>query len=217
MAQVNFDYKGTQTTIQCNIEDSMEMIIQKFLAKCTNKSVIDFYFIYNGEILDINQTFKKAANLRDKERNVMNVLVGEKQEEEKEATSLKKSNYIICPQCNEIANISINDYRISFQECKNDHKIKNILFNEFERTQLIDESKIKCDECKKTKKSETFENTFFICYSCDKFLCPLCKNIHNKEHHLINYEQKDFTCRKHFESYNSYCKKMQKRYLCIMS
>ena len=213
MAQVNFDYKGTKIEIQCNIEDSLEIIIQKFLSKCQNKSAENLIFFYNGEILNKSLIFKEVANDRDKERNVMNVLVNEKQEEGK--INMKKSNNIICPQCKEISNISINDYRISLQECKNSHKIKDILFNEFEQTQFIDQSKIICDQCKKMKKSETFENTFYICYSCDKFLCPLCKNFHNKEHNLIIYEQKDFTCYKHYESYISYCKKCKKD-ICVL-
>ena len=55
-----------------------------------------------------------------------------------------KSKIIICPQCNENIKINIKDYKINLFECKNKHKINKIFFNEFENTQLIDLTKIKC-------------------------------------------------------------------------
>jgi len=216
MAIVNFNYKGIKTTVQCNIDDSFDKIIQKFSLKCTDISSDDLYFIYNGKMLDLNLSFLEAANEIDKERKVMDVLVNEKLDEENNVNSkMKKSKYIICPQCKENINISIKDFTINLEDCKNGHKEKNIFFDEFEKTQFIDQSKIICDQCKKIKKSETFENRFFICYSCNKFLCPLCKNEHNKEHHLIDYEQKDFICNKHYESYTSYCNKC-KNDICVL-
>ena len=64
----------------------------------------------------------------------MNILVNEKK--------IIKSKEIICPKCNESIKIYIEDYNIFLNEW---HEIDNILFDEFEQTQKIDISKIKCD------------------------------------------------------------------------
>ncbi len=215
MAQVNFNYNGTRTTIQCNLEDSMEMIIHKFLTKFNQNLSIELYFLYDGKVLDNKLSFKEAANDTDKSRKIMNILVNEKQAEQNKISSMTKSKYIICPQCKENTFISIKDYLITLKNCKNGHEINNILFNEFEGTQMIDQSTIICEVCKTMKKSETYQNAFYFCCSCNKFLCPLCKNSHSKEHHFIDYNKKDFICNKHYESYISYCNKCKKD-ICVL-
>ena len=94
--------------------------------------------------------------------------------------------------------------KISLNECKNGHKNDNIQLNEFEKTQYIDEAKIICQNCK-TKKSEIYENKLFMCLKCKINLCPLCKLSHDKSHSFIEYEQKDFICIEHSDSYINYC------------
>ena len=74
--------------------------------------------------------------------------------------SIIKSKYIICPQCEENIKYKINDYKIYLYECKNGHRMNNILLNEFEKTQIIDISKIKCKECKENNKSITLIMSF---------------------------------------------------------
>ena len=51
-----------------------------------------------------------------------------------------------------------------------------------------------------------YNNEMYICNGCDILLCPLCKNNHNKEHNIINYELKNYICNKHNESFIAYCK-----------
>ena len=41
-------------------------------------------------------------------------------------------------------------------------------------------------------------------------LCPLCKSNHDKDHKIINYEQKYFICEEHNKEYNSYCEACKK-------
>ena len=48
--------------------------------------------------------------------------------------------------------MDIIDYKINIYECKNGHKIENILLNEFEETQNIDRNNIICNICKKNNK-----------------------------------------------------------------
>ena len=76
---------------------------------------------------------KEAENEIDKERKQMNKIENEKQIENNQVPTAKKSKYIICPECNENIYISIGDYKISLEDWKNGHKINNILFHEFER------------------------------------------------------------------------------------
>ena len=112
--------------------------------------------------------------------------------------------YSICPECNENIKIKINDYKIYLYDCKNEHKIGSILLDEFDNTQYIDISKIICDECKKTSKSKSYKKEFYVCIKCNKKLCPLCRNKH-KDHIVINFNEKDFKCKKHGDSLVKYC------------
>ena len=36
-------------------------------------------------------------------------------------------------------------------------------------------------------------------------LCPLCKSIHDKSHSIINYDDKNYICIKHDETFLKYC------------
>ena len=120
-------------------------------------------------------------------------------------TNIKKSNDIICPTCKEICKYEIKNYRVKLYDCKNGHIMENIKFNEFENKQGIDISQIVCDKCKNNSKSNTFNNEFYICYECKMNLCPLCKSIHDKSHSIINYDNKNYICNQHNETFVKYC------------
>ena len=125
-----------------------------------------------------------------------------------------QSKDIICPKCNENILIIIKDYKINLYNCKNGHKINDILFNEFENTQKIDISKITCINCNKNNKFNSCDNEFFRCITCNSNLCPLCKSFHDKEHKIINYDKRNYICIKHNESFIRYCYKC-KLNICI--
>ena len=46
----------------------------------------------------------------------------------------------------------------------------DIPFEEFQKTQYMDQSKIICDKCKTANKSESFKNMFYRCISCNSNL-----------------------------------------------
>ena len=48
---------------------------------------------------------------------------------------------IICPECKENCIINIKDYKINLFGCKNGHNINNILFQNYESTQVPTEKK----------------------------------------------------------------------------
>ena len=58
------------------------------------------------------------------------------------------------------------------------------------------------------------KKNFFRCNICEKNLCPLCKDKHDKNHIIIDYEDKNYICRKHNYSYTLYCKSCKKN-ICI--
>ena len=213
MASVEFIYNGAPTVIQCQKEDKMEDIIDKFLAKC-QKNKGSIFFLYSGKTLDEDLTFNEAANKLDKSNNIMRILAWDILLETDNSASKKKAKYIICPKCYANARINIDEnYKIYLYECVDGHKTENIHFDEFEASQLIDQTKIKCDHCKNENKGNTYQNSFYKCCTCKLNLCPKCKNIHDKNHSVIDYEDKDFYCYNHYKTLESYCTDC-KRDLC---
>ena len=204
MAQIEFTFQSVKISIQCNLEEKMKDIILKFLIKLDKKNE-DFFFLYNGNTFNQDLTFNEIANEFDKNRKQMSIIVNDKKNVEEKTLQCKKSKYIICPQCYENSRIAIDNNNISLYDCKNGHKKENIPFNAFEKTQYIDETKIKCNKCQRVNKSETYGKNFFICLSCKMNLCPLCRESHDKSHYVINYEEKYFICNTHFDIYFSYC------------
>ncbi len=221
MSKVTFKYKGNNTTIQCEYDEKMSEILNKF----KNKGQIDInkvYFLYNGENIkeamkkDEDIKIEKIINKTDKERNEMIILVNDLNEESHDKNIIKAKE-VICPECKESIKINIDNYEFNLNNCINKHNINNILFDEFEKTQNIDVSSIKCKLCDKNK-SNSFNNELFICLNCNINLCPLCKYQHEKEyekgHKMINYELKDYICNNHYQNYIKYCKECNKD-ICI--
>ena len=101
-----------------------------------------------------------------------------------EINTNKESNFIICPQCKENSRIIIDNYKFSFNGCKNGHIINNILINDFKTTQFIDERKIICKICNKINANNSYNN-IYLCLKCNQNLCESCKSIHDKTHKII--------------------------------
>ena len=212
MMETEFLYNGERTIIQCNAEDTMENIINKFISKRELKEEI--HFIYGGSLVDKNLTFFEQSNSEDKKRNKITIIGYDKKDMDNSEKELIESKIIICPNCFEDIRINIKDFKIKLFDCKNGDEIDNILFSEFKKTQNIDESKIMCEICKNTNKSETYEHNFFRCIECNKNLCPLCK-LNHTNHTIINYSQKNLICNQHNEPYTQYCKQCKKN-ICLL-
>ena len=192
MSIIQFSYNGSTTEIQCNedvpIRDSL-------------------YFLYGAESISEkleDLTFGEFAKDIDKERKKINILAYEKDIGDKK--EMVRSKEIICPKCGEKATVNIDKYKMVISGCKNEHKTENISFFDFEKTQLIDESKIECSSCKVNNKASVFDKKFFVCNTCKSNLCLLCHLKHDKSHNIIDYSLKDYICELHNEIYISYCK-----------
>ena len=127
----------------------------------------------------------------------MELLVSEINDENSNKNNFEKANQIICPKCREIATIEIQNYKfkISCKKCG----INKILISEFEQSQMIHISKIECNICKNSNKSNVYQKLFYKCYTFKKNICPLCNLNHdkNKNHIIINYDDMNYICEKH--------------------
>ena len=103
MVEVLFIYEGQQIIIQCNIEDKMKDIINKFKSKI-QKEDNNLYYIYNGD--KINEELKFNQIINNKEEKIINILVYDNKNNENDKEII--SNEIICPECKENIFIHIN-------------------------------------------------------------------------------------------------------------
>ena len=213
MVEVIFMYDGKQIIIQCNVEDKMKDIINKFKSKIQNEDN-NLYYIYNGDKINEELTFNQIINNKEEK---INILVYNSKNNENEDRKEIISNEIICPECKENILINIKNYKINLYDCKNGHKIENMQLNEYENMQKIDFSKIICNECYKYNINNIYNEEFYICNECQMNLCPLCKFKHNKNHNIINYNDKYSICKKHNDKFIKYCKQCKENicFLCI--
>jgi len=218
MAEVIFIYNGINTIIQCNLNEKIKDISKRFKDKANlnNKNI---NYTYNGKlVLNEELTFEELANTEDKIRKKMSFIVFdnliEVKDEEKEKEKIKSKD-IICPYCKENIRMNINEYKINLLKCSNGHNIENILLDEFEETQNINLEEIICNICKNYNKSISFNNIFYKCLTCNNNICPLCKPTHDKNHIIINYDEKYYVCNEHNDKYMLYCEDCNKN-LCTL-
>ena len=194
MAEVIFTFNGKETIIKCRLKDQMKIMLEKF-AKNMGKDIINLLFTYDGKEINEELTFKEIADNEEKNIKKIRILV--------EEMTFQENSYnfkeIICPKCNKSARIKIEDYKISIYNCKNGHKINNILFNEYEKMQ--NNNLYICQNCYK-KKNIT---ELYKCIKCEMNLCQICKLKHNKSHKIIDYIYKDCICKKHNAFFIKYC------------
>ena len=102
MVEVEFIFNSIKTIIQCNINEKMNDIFNKYIIKI-GKNINDIYFVYDGCIIkdnlkDIN--FNEFANNIDKDRKKMNVYVYEINTNKEKNNIIKLKDIIYC-KCGE--------------------------------------------------------------------------------------------------------------------
>jgi len=199
MLKIIFNYKGKELAIQSSLDKLMKDIFEEFSLKSEINDINKIYFIYNGNKINEEIICNKIINEEDRNRNIMNILVCDENENN------YQSKEIICPECKENILLKIKDYKINLYDCKNGHSFNNILLYNYEKMQNIDISKIICNICKINNKSNIYNNEIYKCLNCNINLCPVCKLKHNKEHKIINDDDKKYICSKHYENYTKYC------------
>ena len=206
MSGIVFNYNSNEIVIFCQEKEKFGPIIQRFCEKI-QKPRESLYFLFGGKILDEEMN---ESQVPKNENNKKIIIAYDYEQTRIKENIIVKSEEIICPKCQESACISMNNYKISLFQCCKGHKVENISLEDFEKTQNINLSSIICQNCNIRNKGNVNNNEFYICLNCKVNLCPLCKSNHNKNHNIINYEQKNCICKEHGEAFTSYCKTCKK-------
>ena len=207
--RAKFIFNQKINEIKCEENEKMNEICKRYALE-SEKDLNKIYFLYNGGKLDKESTWIEIANPSDKHSKTMTILVDDINEEKNELTS----KYIICPECGENVQIELKNYKISL-DCKNGHKINDILFNKYEYFQKIASEKIVCNICNKTDMSK---GNIYKCLACEKKnkkktnICEECISKHEPKHknEIINYEQNNYQCSEHKQKFIDYCKVCKK-------
>ena len=211
---LNFIFNEKEIKLQCNKNEYMKDIFKRYL-KIIEKDIKDVYFLFNGNIINKELKLDEINGIKNNNKIIVSEI--KEREQDKNKDNKKHIKDIICPICSESCIINFDDYKIKLNQCKNGHEMSNILFNEFKDVQNINESKLKCCICNKSKLEIPY-NKLYKCCNCNFYLCPICKLEHNKvnnEHIIIDYELKNYLCNIHGEKYISYCQNCNKD-LCYL-
>jgi len=221
MVEIEFDYKQIKTTIQANMQETFQEVINNYFQKAfinteenNEINLENLCFSSNGNIINPEKNVESQMshiNKQDKKMKVLVTLINEANSTQ----VYSDSKEIICPKCFEPCLYKIENYVIKLYDCINNHITNNIKINDFPNTQKINMSNIICGICKEKNKANSFNNEFYLCLTCSNNLCPLCKINHDSNHNIIKYEQKNFICHKHNDFFVKYCKQC-KLNLCIM-
>jgi hypothetical protein len=209
MAKIKFTFKGNEIYLLSDLNQKMKNIFKKFCAK-QSIDISLLSFSYNSE--KINEELTLEQFLQNKEIRKINI----------DVTKIEKNNIneniisindkrILCPLCTESILIIIKNYKITLYNCKNGHKVTNILLDEYKDIQNLTKSDIICNKCQNIN---IIQNKFYRCLSCKENLCINCYGKHSKSHNIINYEDKFQICEEHNKPYISVCTNC-KLSLCI--
>ena len=206
MSTITFVYmrKKYQKTIK-NPKTLLKEEINK-LSSILQISLDDLYCVYHGKSLD--NTRIKISDLKNK--NLLIYIFNLKKVKAKKDEQL---NNLLCPYCEKLISMTINEGKIALKNCCNNHKLQNLSISLF--INLQNNIKEKDNYCINCNNNLNFYNYFYIC-SCNNFICPLCIVEHNekiKNHYQILNNKEFLICEKHKMLFNSFCKQCYKN-LC---
>ena len=204
MVDIDFNLNQSHIVIQANLTDLFRDVINRYFQKALlNPNSVTF--ITNGKVVNPSESIRKHMSTLDLSEKKLNVLVNMVEPNEDPKKIITKSEQIICPKCKEPCRIAFEDYKIKLYECPNKHETKDINISDFIETQMINESKIVCQQCNLKNKGNCPKNEFYRCLTCSKNICLLCKPNHDRSHNIIKYDQKNYICQKHNEALIKYC------------
>jgi len=195
MSKIKFVYGKKVFDIIYEDMDKNENVMKKFIKNIGEKDLI---FLYKGKnILENEDILNKI-----KSNNNIKITVIKKNKIKNDIDN------IICPDCQELTFLNINeDNIIKLDNCINNHKNKYSIneFIENQENEEIKENEIKCDICNNDK--SLYNNNFYICSTCKKYICGLCmiNHIKDKEHNVLYYNKRYSYCNKHLIEFISYC------------
>ena len=161
-------------------------------------SLDNLYCVYHGK--SINNTRKKISDF--KKKNILIYIFNLKKLKVKKDEQL---NNLLCPSCEKLSSMTLNEGKITLKNCCNNHKLQNLSISLFINLQNnIGERDNYCVNC---NNNLNYYNYFYIC-SCNNFICPLCIEEHNekiKNHYQVINKKKFLICGKHNMFFNSFC------------
>ena len=201
MATCVFIYNSNSISIPCNLDDKMGKVCEDFKIKNNMiNSRINFY--YFDRPINFESSFTETANELDIIRKTMTINVYNNQSNVS-GPEIVKSKDIVCPACKKDCLYKIDGKNIRIS-CPDNHQATTPL-TQFDQTQIIDLSTIKCSKCNQANKTESeLRGTFYYCLICKENICHNCKSLHSK-HKLIDFNDKKGLCLQHKEHYTSYC------------
>ena len=110
MFNVEFEYQSSKTYIQAINEDKMRQVCFKFSQK-VQVDLNQLYFMYSGNIVNLDLSVEQIINKADKERKMMSIIVNDYNTSQGNNNRIL-STHVICPICKENARFEIKDYRI---------------------------------------------------------------------------------------------------------
>jgi hypothetical protein len=191
MAIVKFIYLKNEYIIKINSELVISEILKNYTS-ILNKNLKELYFLYKGKSISFDNN-KKMNGFK----GVISIFVFDINK----TTSIQKKQ-IGCPICDNPVSINIKNDKISIENCFNKHYFYNLSLNDFINIIRFNELKIKC----KCGNNIYNYNKFYIC-TCKNYFCPICYIHHstNKDHTLIEYNERFHICKIHNSKYISFC------------
>ena len=183
MVDVVFDLNQAITVIQAKLDETFQVVIDKFIQK-TLIEPNSVYFIANAKPINPQQTVESQMSNLNKQNKRITVLVNSIDKDEQEKVIIQSKD-IICPDCKEPCRYIIENYQIKLFDCCKNHITNDIKFIDFNKTQEINISKIICDICKLKNKGNSHNHEFFICLTCKQNICLLCRPKHDYNHNII--------------------------------
>ena len=202
-------YLGNNFEISFNEDDICKDIFNKVLVKI-NKLFNEVYFLYGGNIIDINEKLSNVMNRVDKERKRIVILL---QDNDFDAKKILEHNNPLCNICTTPCQKKNDEYKMCLN-CPNGHIKNNVTIKEYIESQKIESSKIVCDECKVKNRGNC--NEFYYCIRCDINICETCKIKHRKKHKrshrrfIVAYDERYSKCLYHLKEFNSVCLNCEK-------
>ena len=204
MITIEFNFNQKITIIKANLSDPFQIPLNQF-SKKTLIPLDSLNFIANYLPIKPENTIKSHMSIIDIQNGKLNVIVDVAIENNKNKVNVQP-NDIICPECKEPCRIKIEDYHVKLFKCINGHITNGIRIDDFYKTQEINNSSIICGQCKIKNKGNATNDEFYKCFTCKIDLCLLCKADHDSNHNIIKYDQKNYICPKHIDTYIKYCK-----------
>ena len=109
MFKVIFNYNSIDFSVQCYKKEKIKDIYERCKSK-NNLNIENTYFLYKGLVIEKEQTFIEVANLEDKERKIMNIIIVSVEQSIVEQKKIK-SKEIICQKCSESSFLNIKNYK----------------------------------------------------------------------------------------------------------